>query len=104
MNVRVRPWRLLSQTRLFCRLVSGDSGGKRGLLPSEAEAPNVLEGTQCGVFRGDGWLWGLLLPFDTSLRKTGTEARDMPEAKGLRAPVRGDRDSGGGGRDLERLP
>lgn len=55
-------------------------------------------------FGGDGWLWGLLLPFDTSLRKTGTEARDMPEAKGLRAPVRGDRDSGGGGRDLERLP
>ena len=43
-------------------------------------------------------------PLTHQLRKTGTEARNMPEAKGLRAPVRGDRDSSGAGRDLKRLP
>ena len=82
----------------------GYSGGKRGLLPSEAEAPAVLGGTQCGLFWGDRWLWEFLPPFETSLRKTGTEGRDIPEAKGLRVAVRGDRDSDGTSRDLERLP
>lgn len=40
----------------------------------------------------------------TSLRKSGTEGRDMPEAKGLRAADRGVGASGAAGRDLERLP
>lgn len=44
------------------------------MLPSEAETPAVLGGAQRGVFQGDGGLWGLLMPFDTSLRKQGQKA------------------------------
>ena len=44
------------------------------MLPSEAETSAVLGGAQRGVFRGDGGLWGLLVPFDLSLRKQGQKA------------------------------